>query len=299
MNILVQCVTSAKYCGSLVDMTGISGSNGKGVAGHFGRQMRRDRLAHGWSIAELAKRAGLNAAHLGRIESGLRPPSVRVADALDKVLPERRGWYLQWLDDIRSAPEVPATFRSWSDYEDQSATLRLWTPLIVDGLFQTKDYAHALIALTGVSGEVATARLGARMERQQRVLGRCRLSYVLDQSALYRLVGSPEIMAAQLRHLLDVAAMPNVVLQVMPEVAHDALAANYVLADDAVWSEHMVSGGVYTDPVIVSSVAACHDNLRGECLKVSESLALIGRLAEQWTGGNQPTRQVTVAPASK
>jgi len=96
--------------------------------------------------------------------------------------------------------------------------------------------------------------------------GRCRLSYVLDQSALYRLVGSPEIMAAQLRHLLGVAAMPNVVLQVMPEVAHDALAANYVLADDAVWSEHMVSGGVYTDPVIVSSVAACHDNLRGECL---------------------------------
>jgi transcriptional regulator with XRE-family HTH domain len=282
-----------------MSMEGTTGRNGKGVAGHFGRQMRRDRLAHGWSTAELAKRTGLNAAHLGRIESGLRPPSVRVADALDKVFPERRGWYLQWLDDIRSAPEVPATFRSWSDYENQSATLRLWTPLIVDGLFQTEDYARALTALTGVAGEVAAARLGARMERQQRVLGRCRLSYVLDQSALYRLVGSPEIMAAQLRHLIEAAALPNVVLQVMPEIAHNALAANYVLADDAVWSEHMVSGGVYTDPVIVSSVAACHDNLRGECLKVSESLALIGRLVEQWTGGNQPTRPVTGAPASK
>lgn len=280
-------------------MTGISGSNGKGVAGHFGRQMRRDRLAHGWSVTELAKRTGINGAHLGRIESGLRPPSVRVADALDKVLPERRGWYLQWLDDIRSAPEVPATFRSWSDYEDQSATLRLWTPLIVDGLFQTEDYARALIAVSGVMGEVAAARLRGRMERQRRVLGRCRVSYVLDQSALYRLVGSPEVMAAQLCHLLDVAAMPNVVLQVMPEVAHVALAANYVLADDAVWSEHMVSGGVYTDPEIVGSVAARHDNLRGECLKVSESLALIGRLAEQWTGGNLPTRQVMAAPASK
>lgn len=285
--------------GRLVSMTGNSGRNGKGVAGHFGRQMRRDRLAHGWSITELAKRTGINGAHLGRIESGLRPPSVRVADALDKALPERRGWYLQWLDDIRSAPEVPATFRSWSDYEDQSATLRLWTPLIVDGLFQTGDYARALIALTGVSAEVAAARLQARMERQQRVLGRCRMSYVLDQSALYRLVGSPGIMAVQLRHLLDVAARPNVVLQVMPEIAHDALAANYVLADDAVWSEHMVSGGVYTDPEIVASTAACHDNLRGECLKVSESLALIGRLAEQWTGGNLPTRQVTAAPVSK
>jgi hypothetical protein len=106
-------------------------------------------------------------------------------------------------------------------------------------------------------------------------------------------------MGAQLRHLLDVAAKPNVVLQVMPEVAHVALAASYVLADDAVWSEHVVSGGVYTDPEIVASVAARHDNLRGECLKVSESLALTGRLAEQWTGGNQPTRPVTAAPASK
>jgi transcriptional regulator with XRE-family HTH domain len=172
-------------------VTGKSGRTGKGIAGHFGRQMRRDRLAHGWSITELAKRTGFNGAHLGRIESGLRPPSVGVADALDKAFPERRGWYLQWLDDIRSAPEVPATFRSWSDYEDRSATLRVWTPLIVDGLFQTEEYARALIALAGVSGEVAAARLEARMERQRRVLGRCRVSYVLDQSALYRLVGSP------------------------------------------------------------------------------------------------------------
>jgi transcriptional regulator with XRE-family HTH domain len=261
--------------------------------------MRRDRLAHGWSITELAKRTKLDAAHLGRIENGLRPPSVRVADALDKVFTERRGWYLQWLDEIRTAPEVPATFRTWGDYEDVSVTLRLWTPLIIDGLFQTEDYARALIAVTGVSADVAAARLAARMERQRRVLDRCRVSYVLDQSALYRLVGSPEIMAAQLRHVLDVAARPNIVLQVMPEVAHDAMAGAYALADDVVWSEHFLSGGVYTDPNIVASAAARHDILRGECLKVSESLTLIGELAEQWTGGNLPTRPVAAVPASK
>lgn len=125
------------------------------------------------------------------------------------------------------------------------------------------------------------------------------MSYVLDQSALYRRIGSPETMAAQLRHMIKVAALPNIVLQVMPEVGHVALAADYALADDAVWSEHFISGGVYTDPNIVASAAARHDILRGECLKVSESLALIEGLAEQWTGGNQPTRQVTAATASK
>jgi hypothetical protein len=199
----------------------------------------------------------------------------------------------------RTAPEVPATFRSWSDYEDQSATLRLWAPLIVHGLFQTEDYARALIAISGVNGEAAATRLQARMERQRRVLGRCRVSYVLDQSALYRLVGSPDLMTAQLNHLLEVATMPNVMLQVMPEIAHDALEAGYALADDAVWSEHVVSGGVYTDPEIVASVAVRHDNLRGECMKASESLALIEGLAKQWTGGSQLTRQVTAAIASK
>lgn len=296
---MARCVTFVGVSGRLLNMTDNTGRIGRGVAGHFGRQMRRDRLAHGWSITELSQRTKINGAHLGRIESGLRPPSVRVADALDKVFPERRGWYLQWLDDIRSAPEVPATFRSWSDYEDRSTTLRLWTPLIVNGLFQTKDYARALIALRGATGEVAATRLEARMQRQQRVLGHCHISYVFDQSALYRLIGSPEIMAAQFRHLVEVAAMPNVVLQVMPEVGHDVLEAGYALADDAVWSEHVVTGGVYTDPEVIASVAARHDNLRGECLKVSESLTLIGGLADQWTGESQPTRRVAAANASK
>jgi transcriptional regulator with XRE-family HTH domain len=123
-----------------------NGSTGNGVAGHFGRQVRRDRLAHGWSITELSVQTGINAAHLSRIENGRRPPTARIADALDKAFPERRGWYLQWFDDIRTAPEIPATFRSWSDYEEKSATLRAWMPVIIDGLAQTEDYAAAQIA---------------------------------------------------------------------------------------------------------------------------------------------------------
>ncbi|MGH3193967.1 MAG: Scr1 family TA system antitoxin-like transcriptional regulator, partial [Streptosporangiaceae bacterium] len=154
-------------------MAGTNGSNAGGVAGHFGRQVRRDRLAHGWSIAELARRAKLDAAHLSRVENGRRPPTARIAAALDGVFPERGGWYLTWLEETRTAPEIPAEFRSWSDYEDRTATLRVWTPGIVDGLVQAQDYAAAMIATSpGVSGDAAAARLKARMERQRRVLGR-------------------------------------------------------------------------------------------------------------------------------
>jgi transcriptional regulator with XRE-family HTH domain len=264
--------------------------------------MRRDRLAHGWSIAELGKHSGLNPAHLGRIESGLRPPTARVADALDKVFPERRGWYLQWLDDIRTAPEIPATFRNWGDYEDKSGTLRAWTPGIVDGLAQTESYAAVLIAAElGLDVPTREARLRARMARQERVLGRKQVILLVDETALYRLVGSPEIMAAQLRHLLEVAAMPAVTLQVMPEVAHASVSSPYLIADDAVWSENVIAGGVYTDRETVTATEIRFDTLRGECRKASESLATIERLADQWTSRFEPrlTRLGAAASASK
>ena len=107
----------------------------------------------------------LDAAHLSRVENGRRPPTARIAAALDGVFTEHRGWYLTWLEETRTAPEIPVTFRSWSDYEDRTAALRVWTPGIVDGLVQAQAYAAALIATSpGVSDDAAAARLNARME---------------------------------------------------------------------------------------------------------------------------------------
>ena len=271
-------------------MTGTGGTSAGGVAGHFGRQMRRDRLAHGWSIAELGQRAKLNAAHLSRIENGTRPPTARVAAALDRVFPERRGWYLTWLDETRTAPEIPATFRSWSDYEDQTATLRVWMPSIIDGMAQTEAYARALIDLSpGVAAAAAEARLKARMERQRRVLASVRfVTLLVDEMALYREVGSAAAMAEQCAHLIEVAALPSVTLQVMPAIGHASVTSGYLIADDAVWCEHVVTGGVYTDPETVMTVIARHDSLRAECLRASESLALIGRAERLWRAGESP-----------
>ena len=283
-------------------MAGTNGSNAGGVAGHFGRQVRRDRLAHGWSVAELARRAKLDAAHLSRVENGRRPPTARIAAALDGVFTEHRGWYLTWLEETRTAPEIPVTFRSWSDYEDRTAALRVWTPGIMDGLVQAQAYAAALIATSpGVSGDAAAARLNARMERQRRVLGRDKppaVTLLVDEAALYRQVGTAEVMAAQLRRLGEVAAMPSVLMQVMPEVAHASVASGYLITDDAVWCENVITGGTYTDPETVTATARRFDTLRAECYRASESLALIERLESQWTTGvRRPTRPVTGASA--
>ena len=50
--------------------------------------------------------------------------------------------------------------------------------------------------------------------------------------ALYRLVGSPEVMAAQMDRLLEIAALPRVTVTVMPPVAHPANASEFIIVDD-------------------------------------------------------------------
>ena len=270
-------------------------------AQHFGKQMRKERLALGWSLRAFAARSGVNYSTASLIENGKRPPNERVADACDRVFPGRKGWFREYHDELREWAEIPATFRNWADYEERSATLRAWTPSIIDGLAQTEAYARAQIATeTGIDAVTIEARLSARMERQRRVLGRDkppRLILLVDAAALYRLVGSPDTVAAQVRHLRDMAGLPNVVLQVMPEVGHASLASEYLIADDAVWSENVITGGVYVTPETFTFAVARFDSLRGECMKVSESLTLLESVEDTWSGGKAPTRRVAAGHA--
>jgi transcriptional regulator with XRE-family HTH domain len=46
---------------------------------HFGRQLRKERLARGWSLDDLGERMQIAAAHLSRIENGKRPPTELIA----------------------------------------------------------------------------------------------------------------------------------------------------------------------------------------------------------------------------
>ena len=281
--------------GTMTYMVGTNGTNG--VEGHFGRELRRTRIARGWSIAEVARRTGITAPHLSRIELGQRPPTEKIATELDKAFPEKQGWFSNWHGESQSWPEIPATFRSWPDYEDRTTTLRVWTPGILDGLAQTEEYARALIATEpGIDAITRDNRVRGRMERQRRFWGRqVMTALVVDVMSLYRQVGSAEVMTAQLRRALEIAALPNVTLQVMPAVEHPANNSGMMIADSAAWCEHAAAGYVFTDPETVRRLALRFDTLRGESCKVSESMALMRRLADTWATGASP---LTATPAA-
>jgi hypothetical protein len=241
---------------------------------------------------------------LSRIELGRRPPTQKIAAALDEVFPEKQGWFSNWHSESQSWPEIPATFRSWPDYEDRATTLRVWTPGIVDGLVQTEDYARALIATEpGVDATTRDTRVRGRMDRQRRFWERqpaVMTSLIVDVLSLLRQVGSAEVMTAQLGRLLDIAAMPTVTLQVMRAVEHPVNNSGLMIADSAAWCEHSAAGYVFTDPETLRRLALRFDTLRAESYRASESTALIRGLTDIWATGVSPlTATLAAVSASK
>jgi hypothetical protein len=208
---------------------------------------------------------------------------------------------MDWYTESRAWSEIPASFRSWQEYEDKASRLSVWSPGIFHGLLQTENYARALLlTMPKATGEVVATRLTARMERQRRTIGRPDPPaswFIVDELSLYRLVGSAGVMGGQLRRLSDVAAMPGVTVQVLPAIAHPATAGELIVTEDAGYVENLVGGSVLTGET-VSSLMALFDSLRGECYRVSESVALIERLAEAWGSGASPLTAARTAGAA-
>jgi hypothetical protein len=158
-------------------------------------------------------------------------------------------------------------------------------------LLQTEDYARALLSVhPDVTIEMIASRLATRMARQKRLFSRdVPTLFLIDQLAMYRSVGSPENMAAQMRHLAVMAARPRVTIQVVPAVAVPSVAHGIELTDGAAYGETTVNGSVWTDEETYSALSRVFDSLRSEAWRASESLALISEAGELWTGGNLAT----------
>lgn len=275
-----------RYCQQFGNLHAMPGYTGVNPVTHFGRQMRKERLARGWSLREMHAHSGIAAGHLSRIENGQRPPTEKVALACDRVFPERKGWFREYYDESKSW--TPAGFRSWAEFEDRAVALRAWSPGVLHGLLQTPGYARALLETSlEATDEMVETRLKARMERQRRVLMRDDPPwawFVVDQLSLYREVGSAEVMSTQMRYLADVARLPRVTVQVLPAVAHPANASEIIVTESAAYVEHVLGGLVFTEDQNASILGAMFNKIQAESFRASESLALIEEVGEIWTG---------------
>jgi transcriptional regulator with XRE-family HTH domain len=123
-----------------------------------------------------------------------------------------------WWVETYGAVVVPDWFGLYVGLEEAAASIRCWGPEIVHGLVQTEDYARAIISSEiGLSADIIKQRVRFRMDRQRKVLGRKpNVTLLLGAGALTLAVGSREVLAAQVRHLRDVARSGVVDVRVRP-----------------------------------------------------------------------------------
>lgn len=124
------------------------------------------------------------------------------------------GW-LHTYSDVLTSSEGPRL-----ELEQAAAVIRTYAVQFVPSLLQTADYSRASIRVDhpGAPASEVERRSRLLMERQ-RFLHRTepvRLWAVLDEASLRRQVGSAGTMLRQFDHLLAMAELPHVTLQVMP-----------------------------------------------------------------------------------
>jgi transcriptional regulator with XRE-family HTH domain len=265
------------------------------------RELKRLREASGMGPDEVAQRLDFSKSKLYRIENGkARVDHDDLEDMLDLFdvrSPERdalvalgrdsrrRGWWTTYKDVFTG---------SYVGLESEAARIQVASH-IVPGLFQTADYARAVIAATApwLGAEETERRVVARTARQDAVLGRedpPEIHVVLDEAALHRSVGGADVMAGQLAALAKASTQPGVTLQVMPFAAgaNAALEGDFVILafphpeDPPVAYAEGLFGDLYLESKEeLDRYSLAWTHLLNKALSPAESAAMITELVKE------------------
>jgi DNA-binding XRE family transcriptional regulator len=258
---------------------------------HLGAEVRRAREAAGMTQTELGDLVPCDKATVSRIEAGLTVPDEVFAKACDVAFPHMDGWFWRfWKDAQGWVSAFTPALREFADYEAEAVTLRTFEHSVIPGLLQTEEYAREVLSRhPHVTPDRVTERVAARLKRQE-VLDRADAPVfwvLVDDSILYREIGSPKIMADQLDKLADMAGRATVTVQLVPgKGAHIGMMGAFILAEtpdaNVVYLDHFADGMTTDSPAIVATVSMRFDVLRTEALRGSESLEIIETAADKW-----------------
>jgi transcriptional regulator with XRE-family HTH domain len=258
----------------------------------LGEELARARLAAGFSSQQaLADHLGFDRSVVGKAESGDRPPTLDVLRAWCEACRLDYDHFARLAALARRADgPVESWFVEWLEKEAAAQMLRAWSPVLLPGLFQTGEYARALFNAAGADDDYADEQVAVRLGRQE-ILDRPHPPHVvalLDESALRRLIGSPQVMHDALVRVAELAARPNIVVQVVPSAkgANAGLCVTFDLATSADGAVTLRQDGIEDQTTenrpLVSKAVIMYDLVRGNALPREESRSLILEIAEQW-----------------
>ncbi|KNE79733.1 MULTISPECIES: helix-turn-helix domain-containing protein [Streptomyces] len=271
----------------------------------LGKRLKDLRTAAGKSYGDAAKVLGVSELTIRRMEKGevgLKIPYVRnllteygvsgqqeIDDFLALVeAANRPGWWHRYRDAL------PPWFKTYVALEEEAGVIRAYEPNFIPGLLQTEEYARTVLraGLGRGAEEEAERRVAFRMERQK-LLARPdapRLWVIMDETVLRRPIAPPEVMRAQIEHLVEVSEAPNIALQLMPFALglHPAMYGPFHIfrfpqpeLQDIVYLENLI-GAVYLDEYDdVSAFTEVMDRMGAQALPVRRTAAALDAMRKE------------------
>jgi transcriptional regulator with XRE-family HTH domain len=271
----------------------------------LGSQLRRLREAAGITPEQAGYAIRASRSKISRLENGrVKLKSRDMADLLTMygvTDAELRSNFLALVGQSNTpdwwrkySDILPNWFEAYVGLEAAAATIRSFEVQFVHGLFQTEDYARALTRLrrkTAPDAEIER-RVALRLKRQD-LLSRPdppKIWSVMDEAVLRRPVGGPAVMRAQFRHLIEVAELPHVTLQIVPfsSGAHAGESGSFTVLrfeerdlPDVVYLEQL-TGATYLDQrADVEHYLQVVDELSSEALTPAWTTRFIEQVARQ------------------
>lgn len=262
----------------------------------LGRRLRAMREATGMTIEQAAKKLDKARTSLVRIEIGEYQADVHLIRSMMDLYDQFEA---DLLDEAREALKPP-WFKKFGlqdmgyvDVETEASRVSEFACQVVPGLLQTPDYIRALMETRQRTPSQVQSEVKVREIRKDRLAvedDSLELLAIVDEGALRREIGSPELMKAQLGHLIVMAELPMVSLQVLPfrSGVHSALDGAFILldfpdpAEQPVLYHSYVSGALHIEnKEEVRAAKLAFDALRSEALSSDDSVALIESLHRQ------------------
>ncbi|MDX2526845.1 helix-turn-helix domain-containing protein [Streptomyces europaeiscabiei] len=254
----------------------------------FGAMVQALREHAGLGREELADVIGYSKHMVASVELGRRMPDAALVEGVDRAL-GNTGALVRAAQHLGRQPGLAAWFRKWAGLEASAIVLHTYECRLVPGLLQTEAYARTLFnnQLPPLGEEQVEAQWVARAERQRLLRERpnTEFSFILEEGLFIRRTGGPEVTRELIDHVLEIADLRNIEIQVMPQVreTHAGLDGPMRLLETSEnrwygYCEGQRGGLLVSDAKEVSVLQRRYARMRSQALTSEDSVSLLRRM---------------------
>ncbi|MGW1085826.1 helix-turn-helix domain-containing protein [Streptomyces sp. NPDC002596] len=267
-----------------------SGGQGGGNAQMFGTLLRFFRERAELSQEALGLKIGFSKSQVAMVERGQRPPKGDFIARADETLSAQGALNAAGVELVSS--HLASWFEPFADEEAMASSRHEYETHVVPGLLQIEEYAHTVLSHTypSVDDEEIEGRVRARLKRQSLFTRSPTpdIGFVLELSALTKPIGGRHVRKRQLRHILDIAQLRHVQMQVMEpdRETHVGLDGPFVLLEtkerrQLAYIEGQGGSFFISEQPSLGNLFGKYGILRAQALSPEESIKLIEQVTEE------------------